>query len=187
MTDKLQKNRLVLWKEKQLENKYSISGLLLRSVATKICHCICVSLIMRRHLTMEQIGFPVHIIQLVANLYKEQQSVVRTTNGDTEWFKIERGVRQGCVISPGLYNIYAEHIMRCVLEEHHDGMTIGGRRETNLRFADYTTLLWTSKEELLAPLKKVKEAGKSQTYCLTHKRQRSWCKIKAERRKRTLF
>ena len=84
-------------------------------------------------------GFPV-IIQLIANLYKEQESVVRTTNGDTEWFKIERGVRQGCVISPGLYNIYSEHIMRCVLEEHHDGITIGGRRQNNLRFADDTTM-----------------------------------------------
>ena len=112
--------------------------------------------------TMEQMGFPVHTIQLVANLYKEQESVVRTTNGNTDWFKIEHGVRQGCVISPGLYNIYSEHIMRCVLEEHHDGITIGGRRETNLRFADYTTLLCTSKEELLALLQKVKEGSMSQ-------------------------
>ena len=120
--------------------------------------------------TMEQMGFPVHIIQLVANLYKEQESVVRTTNGDTDWFKIERGVRQGCVISPGLYNIYSEHIMRCVLEEHHDGITIGGRRETNLRFADDTTLLCTSKEELLGLLKKVKEASMSKNLLLnTHK------------------
>ena len=95
--------------------------------------------------TMEQMGFPVHIIQLVANLYKAQESVVRTTNGDTDWFKIERGVRQGCVISPRLYNIYSGHIMRCVLEEHRDGITIGGRRETNLRFADDATLLCTSK------------------------------------------
>ena len=116
--------------------------------------------------TMEQMGFPVHIIQLIANLYKEQESVVRTSNGDTEWFKIERGVRQGCVISPGLYNIYSEHIMRCVLEEHHDGITIGGRRQNNLRFADDTTLLCTSKEELLALLKKVIEASKSQNLLL---------------------
>ena len=65
----------------------------------------------------------------------------RTTNGVTDWFKFELGVRQGCVISPGMYNIYSEHIMRCVLEEHHGGITIGGRRETNLRFADDTTLL----------------------------------------------
>ena len=111
----------------------------------------------------------VHIIQLVANLYKEQESVVRTTNGDTDWFKIERGVRQGCMISPGLYNIYSKHIMRCVLEEHHDGITIGGRRETNLRFADDTTLLCTSrwpKEELLGLLKKVKEASMSKNLLL---------------------
>ena len=112
--------------------------------------------------TMEQMGFPVHTIQLVANLYKKHESVVRTTDGDTDWFKIEHGVRQGCVISPGLYNINSEHIMRCVLEEHRDGITIGGRRETNLRFADDPTLLCTSKEELLALLKKVKEASMSQ-------------------------
>ena len=97
---------------------------------------------------------------------KSNTSVVRTTNGDTDWFKIERGVRQGCVISPVLYNIYSEHIMRCVLEEHHDGITIGGRRETNLRFADDTTLLCTSKEELLGLLKKVKEASMSKNLLL---------------------
>ena len=68
------------------------------------------------------------------------------------------------MILPGLYNIYSEHIMRCVglLEEHHDGITIGGRRETNLRFADDTTLLCTSKEELLGQLTNVKEASMSQ-------------------------
>ena len=66
------------------------------------------------------------------------------------------------MIPSGLYTIYSEHIMRCVLEEHHDGKTIGCRRETNLRFADDTTLLCTSKEELLALFKKVKEASKSQ-------------------------
>ena len=66
-------------------------------------------------------------------------------DGDTDWFKIEHGMRQGCVISPGLYNIYSEHIMLCVLEEHHDGITIGDGRETNLRCADDTTLLCTSK------------------------------------------
>ena len=70
------------------------------------------------------------------------------------------------MISPGLYNIYSEHIMRCVLEEHHDGITIGGRRDTNLRFADDTTLLCTSKEELLGLLKKVKEASMSKNLLL---------------------
>ena len=119
--------------------------------------------------TKEQMGFPVQIIRLVANMYKEQESLVRSTNGDTEYFKIERGMRQGCVIS----YIYSEHIMRCVLEEHHDGIAIGGRRETNLLFADDTTLLCTSKEELLALVKRVKACPK--TYCFTRKRQRSWC------------
>ena len=80
---------------------------------------------------MAQMWFPVRIIRLVANMYKEQEAVVRTTHGDTDWFKIERGVRQCYVISPGMYNIYSEHIVRCVLEEHSDEITIGGRRETN--------------------------------------------------------
>ena len=115
---------------------------------------------------MEQMGFPVHIIHLVAKLYKKQESVLPMTNGDTNWFKIERGVRQGCEISPGLNNNYSVHIMRYVLEEHHDGTTIGGRRDTNLRFADDTTLIWTSKEQLLGLLKKLKEASMSQNILL---------------------
>ena len=65
------------------------------------------------------------------------------------------------MISPGQYNIFSEHIMRGVLEEHHDGITIGGRRETNLRFADDTTLLCTIKEDLLGLLRKAKEASMS--------------------------
>ena len=70
------------------------------------------------------------------------------------------------MISPGMCSIYSEHIMRCVLEEHHDGITIGGRRETNLRFADDTTLLCTSKEQLLGLIKKVKEASMSKNILL---------------------
>ena len=66
-----------------------------------------------------------------------------------------------------LYNIYSEHITRFVLEEHHDGITIGGRRKTNLRFADDTTLLCTSKEELLVMLKRVRETSRSQNILLS--------------------
>ena len=91
---------------------------------------------------------------------------------------------QGCAISQGLYNIYSEHIMRCVLEEHHDGITIGGRRDTNLRFANYTILLCTCNDELLAMLKRLKEAIKSQNL-LSHKGKISWRCTKAAKRKRT--
>ena len=113
--------------------------------------------------TMEQMGFPVHIIQLVANLYKEQESVVRTSNGDTEWFKIERGVSQGCVISPGLYNIYSEHIMQCVLEEHHDGITIGGRRQNNLQM---TQPCYVQARRSCWPCsKRSKKPASHKTYC----------------------
>ena len=133
--------------------------------------------------TMEHMGFPAHIIQLVANLYKEQESVARTTNGDSDWFTIERGVRQGCVISPGLYNIYSEHIMRCVLEEHHDGIPIGGRRETNLRFPDDITLLCTSKEKLLGLLKKAKEDSMSQHLLLNTQKTKIMVVDKGRERK----
>ena len=87
------------------------------------------------------------------------------------------------MISPGLYNIYSEHIMLCVLEEHHDGITIGGRRETNLRFADDTTLLCTRKEALLAMLKKVKEASKSQNILLNTQNTKIMALDKGSKRK----
>ena len=90
-------------------------------------------------------GFSVHIILLVFNLYKEQESVVRTSNGNSEWFKIGQEVKQGCVISPGLYDIYSELVTQCIIREHHDGIRIGGRREMSLLFADDTTQLCRSK------------------------------------------
>ena len=90
---------------------------------------------------------------------------------------------QGCVISPGLYNIYSEHIMRCVLEEHHDGITIGGRRETNLRFADDTTLLCPSTEELLGLLKKVKDSRMSQNLLLNTQKTKIMVVDKGRERK----
>ena len=87
------------------------------------------------------------------------------------------------MISPALYNIYSEHIMRCVLEEHHDGITIGGRRETNLRFADDTTFLCTSKNELLGLLKKVKEASMSQNILLNTQKTKIMVVDKGRERK----
>ena len=81
-------------------------------------------------------------------------------------------------------NIYSEHIMRCVLEEHHDGITIGGRRETNLRFADDTTLLCTSKEGLLGLLKKVKEASISHNLSLNTQKTKTMVVDKGRERKK---
>lgn len=105
---------------------------------------------------MKEMGFPLHIIQLISKLYEDQESSVRTSCGDTEWFKIGRGVRQGCVMSPCLYNIYAEAIMRKSLENDMGGIMLGGERINNLRFADDTTLMNAAKNELMATLKKTK-------------------------------
>ena len=90
-------------------------------------------------------------------------------------------------ITRAVYNIYSGHIMRCVLEERNDGITIGGKRETNLRFAQDKTLLSSSKEELVALHKKVKEASMSQNLLLNTHFKTSWWWIKAEKGKRTSF
>ena len=76
--------------------------------------------------------------------------------GDSEWFSIQRGVRQGCIISPSLYNIYTENIMRKTLENLEGGITIGGKKITNQRFADDTLVTCNSKEELIKLLSDLK-------------------------------
>ena len=92
-------------------------------------------------------GFPKHVVELVRTLYN-QESAVRTICGDSEWFKIERGVRQGCILSPHLFNAYAEYIMRMALDNCECGINVGGRRINNLRYADDTTLLASNAEDL---------------------------------------
>ena len=109
---------------------------------------------------MIQMGFPMHIINLIKKLYENQETTVRTNCGDTDWFRIGRGIRQGCIMSSNLYNIYAEDIMREVLQNYERGVKIGGVRYSNLRFADDTTLMCSSKSELLELLKQVKEISK---------------------------
>ena len=81
---------------------------------------------------MTKMGFPMHIIDLIKKLYGNQETTVRTNCGDTEWFKIGRGVRQGCIMSPNLYNIYAEDIMREALQNYDGSMKIGDVRYSNL-------------------------------------------------------
>ena len=102
-------------------------------------------------------GLPDHLTCLLRNLYAGQEATVRTGHGTTDWFQIRRGVRQGCILSPCLFNLYAEYIMRNTgLKEAPAGIKIAGRNINNLRYADDTTLVAES-EELKSLLMKVKE------------------------------
>ena len=92
------------------------------------------------------------------NLYAGQEATVRTGHGTTDWFKIGKGVHQGCILSLCLFNLYAEYIMRNTgLEEAQAGIKIAGRNTNNLRYADDTIFMAESKEELKSLLMKVKE------------------------------
>ena len=92
------------------------------------------------------------------NLYAGQEATVRTGHGTTDWFQIEKGVRQGCILSPCVFNFYAEYIMRNVeLKKHKLRIKIAKRNINNLRYADDTTLMAESEEELKSLLMKVKE------------------------------
>ena len=106
-------------------------------------------------------GIPDHLTCLLRNLYAGQEATVRTGHGTTDWFQIEKGVRQGCILSPCLFNFYAEYIMRNAgLEEAQAGIKIARRNINNLRYADDTTLMAEIEEELKSLLMKVKEESK---------------------------
>ena len=103
-------------------------------------------------------GIPDHLICLLRNLYAAQEVTVRTGHGTTDWFQRGKGVHQGCILSPCLLNLYAEYIMRNAgLEEAQAGIKIAGRNINNLRYADETTVMAESEEELKGLLMKVKE------------------------------
>ena len=102
-------------------------------------------------------GIPDHLTCLLRNLYAGQEATVRTGHGTTDWFQRGKGVHQGCILSPCLSNFYAEHIMRNAgLEEAQAGIKIAGRNINNLKYADDTTLMAESEEELKSLLLKVK-------------------------------
>ena len=103
-------------------------------------------------------GIPDHVTCLLRNLYAGQETTVRTGHGTTDWFQIGKGVHQGWILSPHLFNLYAEYIMRNAgLEEAQTGIKIAGRNINNLTYADDTTLMAESEEELKSLLTKVKE------------------------------
>ena len=94
-------------------------------------------------------GIPDHVIYLLRNLYAGQEAPVRTEHGTTDWFQIRKGVHQGCILSPCLFNFYAEYIMRNAgLDEAQTGIRIARININNLRYADDTTLMAESEEEL---------------------------------------
>ena len=102
-------------------------------------------------------GIPNHLTCLLTNLYAGQEATVRTGHETTDWFQIGKGVCQGCILSPYLFNLYAEYIMRNAgLEEIQAGIKIAGRNISNLSNADDTTLMAESEEELKSLLMKVK-------------------------------
>ena len=107
---------------------------------------------------LKEMGILDHLTCLFRNLYAGQEATVRTGHGTTDWFQIGKGVHQGCILSPCLFNLCAEYIMRNAgLEETQAGIKIAGRNISNLRYADDTTLMAESEEELKSLLMKVKE------------------------------
>ena len=107
---------------------------------------------------LKEMGIPEHLTCLLRNLYAGQETTVRTGHGTTEWVQIGKGVYQGCILSPCLFNLYVEYIVRSAgLDEVQAGIKIARRNINNLRYADDTTLVAENEEELKSLLMKVKE------------------------------
>ena len=139
------------WKKQETPRKTSTSALLTMPKPLTVDHN-------KLWKTLKDMGIPDHLTCLLKNLYAGQEATVRTGHGTTDWFQKGKGVRQGCVLSPCSFNFYAEYIMRNAgLDEAQAGIKIAGRNINNLRYADDTTLMVESKEELRSFLMKVKE------------------------------
>ena len=107
---------------------------------------------------LKKMGISDHLTCLLRNLYAGQEAAVRTGHGTMDWFQIGKGVHQRCILSPCLFNLYAEYIMQnAILDEAQAGIKIAGRNINNFRYADDTTLMTESEEELKSLLMKVKE------------------------------
>ena len=116
-----------------------------------------------------------HLICLLRNLYAGQEATVRTGHGTTDWFQIGKGARQGGILSPCLFNFYAEYIMRNAgLEKVQAGIKIARRNINNLRYADDISLMAESEEELKSLLMKVKEESEKVGLNSTFRKLRSW-------------
>ena len=135
--------------EKETSRKTSISALLAMSKPLTVC-------ITTNWKILKEMGIPDHMTCLLRNLYTGQEATVRTGHGTKDWFQIGKGVRQRCILSPCLFNLYVEYIMRNAgLDEAQAGIKISGRNINNLRYADDTTLMAES-EELKSLLMKMR-------------------------------
>ena len=123
---------------------------------------------------LKAMGIPDHLSCFLRNLYAGQEATVGTAHGTTSWFQIEKGVHQGCILLPCLFNLYAEYIMRNAgLDEAQAGIKFARRNINNLRYADDTNLMAES-EELKSLLMKVKEESEKVVLKLNIQKQRSW-------------
>ena len=139
------------WKKQESSRKSSTSALLTMPKPLTVW-------ITTNWKILKEMGIPDHLTCLLRNLYAGQEATVRTGHRTTDWFQTGKGVRQGCILSPCLFNLYAEYIMRDArLGEAQTGIKIARRNINNLRYADETTLMAESKEELKSLLMKVKE------------------------------
>ena len=123
---------------------------------------------------LKVMGIPYHLTCLLRNLYASQEATVRIRHGTKNWFQIGKGVRQVCILSPCLFNLYAEYIMRNArLDEAQAGIKIAGRNINNLRYSNDTTLMAESEEELKSLLMKVKEESEKAGLKLNIQKPRS--------------
>ena len=140
------------WKKQESSRKTSISALLTMLKPLTVWITINCAKI------LQEMGIPDHLTCLLRNLYAGQEATVRTGHGTIDWFQIGKGVHQGCLLSPCLFNLYTEYIMRDPgLEEAQAGIKTARRNINNLRYADDTTLMVESEEEL-KPLNESKRA-----------------------------
>ena len=138
------------WKKQESSRKISIFALLTMPKPLTVWITINWKI-------LKEMGIPDHVTCLLRNLYASQEATVRTGHGRTDWFQIGKGVRQGCILSPCLFNLHADYFMRNAgLEETQAGIKIAGRNINHLRYADDTTLMAESEEELKSLLIKVK-------------------------------
>ena len=162
-----QKFKLVLEKAEELEIKLPTSAGSSKKQKRSRKTAISALLTMPKPLTvwitinwkiLKEMGIPDHLTCLLRNLYAGQEATVRSGHGTIDWFQTGKGVRQGCILSPCLFNLYAEYIMRNAgLKEAQAGIKIAWRSINNLKYADDTTLMAESEKELKSLLMKVKE------------------------------